>query len=145
MSIINAPYFTFFSKFDYFEVTMRFVLIVLLFLIFGYSLGLVLVNGSEVAVNLLFTQAPAMNLGLLLILCLFLGVVIGMLLALLLFKVLQNKWEIGRLSKENKRLQEELAQSTIEIERLSTVKTADQTIYVDSQAGVDPVDTTVIR
>ena len=86
-----------------------------------------------------------MNLGLLLILCLFLGVVIGMLLALLLFKVLQNKWEIGRLSKENKRLQEELAQSTIEIERLSTVKTADQTIYVDSQAGVDPVDTTVIR
>ncbi|MUG31860.1 MULTISPECIES: lipopolysaccharide assembly protein LapA domain-containing protein [Psychrobacter] len=124
---------------------MRFVLIVLLFLIFGYSLGLVLVNGSEVAVNLLFTQAPAMNLGLLLILCLFLGVVIGMLLALLLFKVLQNKWEIGRLSKENKRLQEELAQSTIEIERLSTVKTADQTIYVDSQAGVDPVDTTVIR
>ncbi|WP_201543267.1 lipopolysaccharide assembly protein LapA domain-containing protein [Psychrobacter sp. H7-1] len=124
---------------------MRFVLIVLLFLIFGYSLGLVLVNGSEVAVNLLFTQAPAMNLGLLLILCLFLGVVIGMLLALLLFKVLQNKWEIGRLSKENKRLQEELAQSTIEIERLSTVKTADQTIYVDSQAGVDTVDTTVIR
>ncbi|AWT48914.1 DUF1049 domain-containing protein [Psychrobacter sp. YP14] len=124
---------------------MRFVLIVLLFLIFGYSLGLVLVNGSEVAVNLLFTQAPAMNLGLLLILCLFLGVVIGMLLALLLFKVLQNKWEIGRLNKENKRLQEELAQSTIEIERLSTVKTADQTIYVDSQAGVDPVDTTVIR
>lgn len=112
---------------------MRFILIILLFLIFGYALGLVLVNGSEVAVNLLFTQSPAMNLGLLLILCIALGVIIGMLLALLLFKVLQNKWEINRLNKENKRLQEELRQATIAIDRQANGATVDHTVFVDSQ------------
>lgn len=124
---------------------MRFVILVLLFLIFGYSLGLVVANNNEVAVNLLFTQAPAMSLGLLLILSIFLGVLIGILLALLLFKVFQNKWEIGRLSKENRRLQEELAQSNIEIQRLSQGTPADQTIYSDSQPHIDPIDTTVVR
>ena len=125
---------------------MRFVVIILLFLIFGYSLGLVLVNSSEIGVNLLFTQAPAMNLGLLLILCLFLGVVTGMLLSLLLFRVFQNKWEISRLSKENRRLQEELAQSTIEIENLSKAKPTDNTVYVDSTTShVDPVDPSTVR
>lgn len=125
---------------------MRFVVIILLFLIFGYSLGLVLVNSSEVGVNLLFTQAPTMNLGLLLILCIFLGVVTGLLLSLLLFRVFQNKWEISRLTKENRRLQEELAQSTIEIEKLSKAKPADQTVYVDSTTPhADPVDTSTVR
>ncbi len=124
---------------------MRFVILVLLFLIFGYSLGLVVANNNEVAVNLLFTQAPAMSLGLLLILSIFLGVLIGILLALLLFKVFQNKWEIGRLSKENRRLQEELAQSNIEIQRLSQGTPADQTIYGDSKPHIDPIDTTVVR
>ncbi|WP_227526162.1 lipopolysaccharide assembly protein LapA domain-containing protein [Psychrobacter sp. FDAARGOS_221] len=112
---------------------MRFVLMILLFVIFGYSLGLVLVNSSEVAVNLLFSQAPEMNLGLLLILCIGLGVLIGMLLALLLFKVLQNKWEIGRLNKENRRLKEELTQATVEIERHSLANQADKTVFVDSE------------
>lgn len=112
---------------------MRFILIILLFVFFGYSLGLVLVNSNEIAVNLLFKQAPAMNLGLLLILCIALGVLIGMLLALILFKVLQNKWEISRLNKENKRLQEELAQATIAIERHAQGNALDQTVYVDSQ------------
>lgn len=112
---------------------MRFVLMVLLLIVFGYSLGLVLANNSEVAVNLLFTDAPAMNLGLLLILCIALGIFIGMLLALLLFKVLQNKWEISRLNKENKRLQEELAQATIAIERQNNEAMNDQTVFVDSQ------------
>ena len=56
---------------------MRILLLVLLFLSFAYSLALVLANNTEVGVNLLFSQAPTMNLGLLLILCLILGIVIG--------------------------------------------------------------------
>jgi len=124
---------------------MRFVLIILLFLVFGYSLGLVLTNSSEIAVNLLFTQAPAMNLGLLLILCLFLGVLTGMLLSLLLFRVFQNKWEISRLNKENKRLQEKLTQSKVEIEKLSQPTVADQTVATDAELHVDPIDTTTVR
>ncbi|SJM72200.1 MULTISPECIES: lipopolysaccharide assembly protein LapA domain-containing protein [Psychrobacter] len=124
---------------------MRFVLIILLFLVFGYSLGLVLTNSSEIAVNLLFTEAPAMNLGLLLILCLFLGVLIGMLLSLLLFKVFQNKWEISRLNKENKRLQDKLTQAQVEIEQLSHTPVVDHTVQTDSEVYVDPIDTTTIR
>lgn len=124
---------------------MRFVLIILLFLVFGYSLGLVLTNSSEIAVNLLFTEAPAMNLGLLLILCLFLGVLIGMLLSLLLFKVFQNKWEISRLNKENKRLQDKLTQAQVEIEQLSHTPVVDHTVPTDSEGYVDPIDTTTIR
>ncbi|WP_296405077.1 lipopolysaccharide assembly protein LapA domain-containing protein [Psychrobacter sp.] len=124
---------------------MRFVLIILLFLVFGYSLGLVLTNSSEIAVNLLFSHAPAMNLGLLLILCLFLGILTGMLLSLLLFKVFQNKWEISRLSKENKKLHEKLAQSNLELERLTKVPTIEDTTYIDPQTHVNPTDTTVIR
>ena len=124
---------------------MRFVLIILLFLVFGYSLGLVLTNSSEIAVNLLFTEAPAMNLGLLLILCLFLGVLIGMLLSLLLFKVFQNKWEISRLNKENRRLQDKLTQAQVEIEQLSHTPVVDHTVQTDSEVYVDPIDTTTIR
>lgn len=124
---------------------MRFILIILLFLVFGYSLGLVLTNSSEIAVNLLFTEAPAMNLGLLLILCLFLGVLIGMLLSLLLFKVFQNKWEISRLNKENKRLQDKLTQAQVEIEQLSHTPVVDHTVPTDSEVYVDPIDTTTIR
>lgn len=124
---------------------MRFVLIILLFLVFGYSLGLVLTNSSEIAVNLLFTEAPAMNLGLLLILCLFLGVLIGMLLSLLLFKVFQNKWEISRLNKENKRLQDKLTQAQVEIEQLSHIPVVDHTVQTDSEVYVDPIDTTTTR
>lgn len=81
---------------------MRFILFVLLFISFAYAIGLVLANNADVGVNLLFSQAPTMNLGLLLILCMTLGIIIGMLLALLMFRVLQNKWEISRLKKQNK-------------------------------------------
>lgn len=83
---------------------MRFILFVLLFLSFAYALGLVLVNNTDIEVNLLFSQAPAMNLGLLLIICLALGIVIGLLLALLIFRVFQNKWEISRLQKREQKL-----------------------------------------
>ena len=102
---------------------MRIVLLILLFLIFGYSLALVLANNTEVAVNLLLSQAPAMNLGLLLILCLALGVLIGLLLSLLLFRVFQNKWEISRLTKENSSLQEKLKQANIAIDRQANAPT----------------------
>lgn len=79
-------------------------LIALLVVALIYALALVLLNGNQVAVNLLFTQIPLMNLGLLLILCLAIGVLIGGLLAVLLFRVVQNKREIARLSNENARL-----------------------------------------
>lgn len=108
---------------------MRFLLFVLLFLSFAYSLGLVLANNTEVGVNLLFSQAPTMNLGLLLILCLILGIVIGMLLALLLFRVLQNKWEISRLQKANANLQEQLTQANVVIDRQATAPSVEEAVY----------------
>lgn len=76
--------------------------------LFGYALALVLANNSVAEVNLLFSQIPAMNLGFLLIVSLFLGVVIGMLLALIAFKVLPMRFEISRLKKEQTSLQNEL-------------------------------------
>lgn len=108
---------------------MRFILFVLLFLSFAYALGLVLVNNTDIEVNLLFSQAPAMNLGLLLIICLALGIVIGLLLALLIFRVFQNKWEISRLQKENKNLQEQLTQANVVIDRQANAPTVDEAVY----------------
>ena len=108
---------------------MRFILFILLFLSFAYALGLVLANNSDIGVNLLFSQAPAMNLGLLLILGMILGIVIGMLLSLLLFRVFQNKWEISRLQKNNVHLQEQLNQAKIAIDRQANAPTLDQAIY----------------
>ena len=108
---------------------MRILLFVLRFLSFAYALGLVLVNNAEIGVNLLFSQAPTMNLGLLLIICLILGIVIGMLLALLMFRVLQNKWEISRLQKLNKNLQEQIAQANVVIDRQANAPTIDEAVY----------------
>ena len=108
---------------------MRILLLVLLFLSFAYSLGLVLANNTEVGVNLLFSQAPTMNLGLLLILCLILGIVIGMLLALLVFRVLQNKWEISRLQKLNTNLQEQVTQANIVIDRQANAPSVQEAVY----------------
>lgn len=79
---------------------MRFILTVLLVLVFGYSLALVLFNSLPAQVNLIFTQVPAMNLGLLLIITLALGLVAGLLLGLQVFGVFQSRWEITRLNKE---------------------------------------------
>ena len=108
---------------------MRILLLVLLFLSFAYSLGLVLANNTEVGANLLFSQAPTMNLGLLLILCLILGIVIGMLLALLIFRVLQNKWEISRLQKLNTNLQEQVTQANIVIDRQANAPSVQEAVY----------------
>ena len=108
---------------------MRVLLLVLLFLSFAYALGLVLANNTAVGVNLLFSQAPTMNLGLLLILGLILGIIIGILLALLLFRVLQNKWEISRLQKLNKNLEEQLVQAHVVIDRQANAPTVEEAVY----------------
>ena len=115
---------------------MRYLLFVLLFLSFAYSLGLVLANNTEVGVNLLFSQAPTMNLGLLLILCLILGIIIGVLLSLLIFRVLQNKWEISRLQKVNANLQEQLTQANVVIDRQANAPTVDEAVYGTSANNV---------
>ncbi|ENU98773.1 MULTISPECIES: lipopolysaccharide assembly protein LapA domain-containing protein [Acinetobacter] len=86
---------------------MRYVLVILLLLVFGYSLALVLQNGTEVSVDLLFTQVPAMRLGLLLLLTLSLGIVVGLLLGVQVFRVFQNNWEIKRLRKDIEHLRKE--------------------------------------
>nr|WP_313974282.1 lipopolysaccharide assembly protein LapA domain-containing protein [uncultured Psychrobacter sp.] len=114
---------------------MRILLLVLLFLSFAYSLGLVLANNTEVGVNLLFSQAPTMNLGLLLILCLILGIVIGMLLALLIFRVLQNKWEISRLQKLNANLQEQVTQAIV-IDRQANAPSVQEAVYGATASNV---------
>ena len=116
---------------------MRFILFVLLFLSFAFALGLVLANNTEVGVNLLFSQAPTMNLGLLLILSMTLGIVIGLLLALLLFRVFQNKWEISRLQKSNAQLQEQLTQANVVIDRQANVPTVDKASYIASSVPIE--------
>lgn len=120
---------------------MRFVLFVLLFISFAYALGLVLTNNTEVGVNLLFTQAPAMNLGLLLILCMILGIVIGLLLALLIFRVFQNKWQIAQLQKQNTELQAKLTQANVVIDRQANAPTVEEAVYGTSTNLHD--DTTI--
>jgi putative membrane protein len=85
-------------------VYMRFILTVLLVVVFGYSLALVLFNSLPAEVNLIFTKVPAMNLGLLLIITLALGLVGGLLLGIQVFGVFQSRWEIKRLQKELEQL-----------------------------------------
>ncbi|WP_367108628.1 lipopolysaccharide assembly protein LapA domain-containing protein [uncultured Psychrobacter sp.] len=120
---------------------MRFLLFVLLFLSFAYALGLVLANNTDIGVNLLFSQAFAMNLGLLLIICLILGIVIGMLLALLLFRVFQTKWEISRLQKANQNLQQQLTQANVVIDRQANAPTVEEAVY--GTTGVPVQDETL--
>ena len=79
---------------------MRILMIVLLMVVFGYSIALVLANSVHVNVNLLFGLISDMNLGVMLILTISLGVLLGLLLALQVFRVFQTNWEISRLKKE---------------------------------------------
>ena len=90
---------------------MRYVLVLLLIAIFGYALALVLLNGTELAVDLWFTQVPAMRLGLLLLFTLVIGIVLGLLLGVQVFRVFQNSWEIKRLRKDIEHLRKEQIQS----------------------------------
>ncbi|WP_163124371.1 lipopolysaccharide assembly protein LapA domain-containing protein [Acinetobacter portensis] len=86
---------------------MRYVLVIILLVLFGYSLALVLQNSTELSVDLLFTQVPAMRLGLLLLLTLSLGLVLGLLLGVQIFRVFQKSWEIKRLRKDIEYLRKE--------------------------------------
>ncbi len=80
---------------------MRFIFLILLIALFGYSLALVVYNhASNPQVELVFATVPAMNLGILLVITLILGIVTGLLLGVLVFRVVQTRWEIGRLNKE---------------------------------------------
>lgn len=86
---------------------MRFILLILLILVFVYSLALVLFNGTEVSVNLWFAVVPEMRVGLLILITLAIGVVLGLLIGVQVFKVFQTRWEIKRLNKEIERLRKE--------------------------------------
>ena len=80
---------------------MRFIFLILLIVLFGYSLLLVVYNHeSNPPVELVFTTVPAMNLGVLLVVTLVLGVLAGLLFGVLVFRVIQTRWEITRLNKE---------------------------------------------
>ena len=89
---------------------MRYVLVLLLIAVFGYALALVLLNGTELPVDLWFTQVPAMRLGLLLYFTLVIGIVLGLLLGVQVFRVFQNSWEIKRLRKDIEHLRKEQIQ-----------------------------------
>lgn len=90
---------------------MRFILIILLVVLFVYSLALVLLNATPVSVDLWFTHVPEMRVGLLVLITLALGIVVGLLLGVQVFRVFQNNWEIKRLNKEIERLRQEQLQS----------------------------------
>lgn len=79
---------------------MPIIYMILLGLIVAYAIFLVLANSTAAVVNLLFYQSPAMNLGGLLLLVLGLGVLAGLLLGLMVFRVFQTRWELTRVRKE---------------------------------------------
>lgn len=79
---------------------MRFIFLILLIALFGYSMALVLANSTNTQVDLLFAHIPTMNLGLLLVMTLVLGIITGLLLGVHVFRVIQTRWEITRLNKE---------------------------------------------
>ena len=115
---------------------MRYVLVALLIVLFGYSLALVLQNGTELSVDLLFTQVPAMRLGLLLLLTLALGVVVGLLLGVQIFRVFQTSWEIKRLRKDIDHLRKE----QIHTAQLAAAEAAANTRHGKTGVDIHPND-----
>ncbi|MCG2608257.1 hypothetical protein B9T26_12315 [Acinetobacter sp. ANC 4169] len=115
---------------------MRYVLVALLIVLFGYSLALVLQNGTELTVDLLFTQVPAMRLGLLLLLTLALGVVLGLLLGVQIFRVFQTNWEIKRLRKDIEHLRKEQIQAA----QLAAAEAAAHTRHEKTVLDIHPED-----
>jgi len=89
---------------------MRFILIVILIILFIYSLALVLLNGTPVSVDLWFSHVPEMRVGLLVLITIALGVILGLLLGVQVFRVFQSRWEIQRLHKEIDQLRKEQIQ-----------------------------------
>lgn len=125
---------------------MRYILLLILFVFFGYAIGLVITNNQELPVNLLFAQSPEMNLGSLLIMAMILGVVIGILLSIQLFKVIQNKWEISQLKKEKKSLKNKLNDAQQKIEEKTKLLAATNKIYADtSKKPTETVSTTEVK
>lgn len=96
---------------------MHIVLIIVLLALFAYALMLVILNNAEIAVDLVFSQAPQMNLGLLLIISLGLGVLIGLLMMLVIGRVLQTRWELAKAKKDIIQLQSKLDENTIALEQ----------------------------
>lgn len=122
---------------------MHIILIILLVLLFGYSLMLVLANNGMVAVNLMIAQVPEMNLGLLIIATLALGIVIGMLIALIVFRVFQLRWELSRVKKEKQALVVKLDEANIVIEQARKTHVLSDTHEVVLQEQADnPVQQT---
>lgn len=113
---------------------MNILLIILLVATSVCSIALVLLNNSEVSVNLLFSNLESMNLGLLLVTATALGVLIGILLALLMFRVLQNKWEISRLKKELNLVQSQLTEANVKL-----AQQAEQAKQVQLQTTEEPI------
>lgn len=97
---------------------MHIVLILLLVVLFGYALMLVILNNAEIAVNLVFSQAPQMNLGLLLIISLIIGMLIGILTAFVMFRVVQVRLELARTKKELTQLKSRLDETTVALEQV---------------------------
>lgn len=120
---------------------MHIFLIIVLILAFAYSLMLVIMNNQAVSVDLLFSNVTNMSLGLVLVATIFLGILIGILLSLLLFRVFQNKWEINRLKKENLSIQSQLNEANLRLskqaEELRQVELAKkQTDALDLTQGI---------
>ena len=115
---------------------MRYVLLVLMLVLFGYALALVLQNSTELPVDLLFAQVPAMRLGLLLLITLALGIVAGLLLGVQVFRVFQNTWEIKRLRKDIAYLRKEQIQSA----QLAAAEAAAQTRHEKTVLDVQSED-----
>lgn len=119
---------------------MRYILLLLLIVFFGYAIGLVIMNNQELPINLLFAQSPAMNLGLLLILAIILGLIMGILLSVQLFKVIQNKWEIRGLKKQVSSLKGKLDDANKEIEHQKQLRVTPPVTQLD-QSPVDSATT----
>lgn len=90
---------------------MRIFLLVLMLVVFSYALALVLQNPVEVQVDVLFATIPTMRVGLLILLILGLGLLLGLLLGVQVFKVIQTRFEIKHLRQDIEHLRKEQIQS----------------------------------
>ena len=97
---------------------MRVIFIIITLIAFAFAPALVLLNNQLTDVNLVFAQIAGMNTGLLLIIVLALGIFIGMLLSLQLFRVFQLKWENARLVKQVKSLEAQKLELSTKLETI---------------------------
>lgn len=119
---------------------MRYVLVFLLIVIFGYALALVLQNSIELPVDLLFTQIPEMRSGLLLLITLAIGIILGLLIGVQVFRVFQSNWEIKRLRKDIDHLRKE----QIHTAQLAAAEAAANIKHEKTVLDIYPEDKTTI-